>query len=164
MIDCSSIKDIKDNIFNALKNNFSDFLIINEFSKKQFFLVCKQNTICLKINKINLQDVAINDFVDFYSSENTSNSLVGKNCNIDFEILIFTKLDDETDLSDMFLKICSVLSKTENINFDEFLFTKTEFEEKVQAFCTHINVKCNAIISSVYEDSLISDVVVKYKE
>lgn len=164
MINCITISELKNQIVNLIKRNFSNFDIIDEFNKNQFFGKCNNNSICIKLKEIKTNDIAFENYLDFNNDNGVHNQTLGKNANVKFEFLIYTKINDDIDLSDIFLKICSLLSQFDNASFNHFIFSKTQFIENLQAFCTSVFADCDIIITSVNPNDLISDVVISYKQ
>lgn len=159
-----SVSEIKKEIYDLMKSKFSEFIIIDEFNKNQFFGICKNNYICIKLKEIKTDNICFQDYLDKGVLKENSSQIFGQKANIKFEFLIYNKLSDDINLSDLFLEIYNVLSSYDDVSFNHFSFSKTEYIENIQGFCTSLFVDCETIITAVNQSENISDIVVSYKK
>lgn len=164
MINCMSIANLKKQVINLVKSSFDEFNIIDEFSKNQFFGLCKKNSICIKLKEIKTVDTTFGDYIDYSNVDGVSNQIFGKQVNIKFEFLIYTNMNEDLDLSEIFFNICDLLSENQDALFNQFVFSQTKFIENIQMFCTSVYANCSTIVTSIKENNLISDIVVSYKK
>lgn len=164
MINCMSISEIKKEIYELMKSKFSEFIIIDEFNKNQFFGVCKNNYICIKLKEIKTDNISFQNYLDTGVSKQKSSQIFGQKANVKFEFLIYNKLNEDINLSDIFLEIYNLLSSYDDASFNHFSFSKTEYKENIQGFCTSVFVDCETIITAINQSNTISDVVVSYKK